>query len=78
MIHFKGEVQFHKIQTEMEHLKRATKMQHVRDDVCSNKGSPIISHQNVQSLRNKKDNLKILLDYCVHNRRTWFHRTLVI
>jgi hypothetical protein len=27
----RGEVQFHKIQTEMEHLQRDTKMQHVRD-----------------------------------------------
>ena len=38
-------------------------MQHVRDDVCSNKGSPKIFHQNVQSVRNEKDNLKILLQY---------------
>jgi hypothetical protein len=36
-------------------------MQHVKGDVSFNKGSLKIFHQNVQSLRNKKVNLKILL-----------------
>jgi hypothetical protein len=39
MIYLTGKVQFHKIQTEMKHLERDTKMQHVRDDTHSNKHS---------------------------------------
>jgi hypothetical protein len=62
MQHIKGEVNGLKARTEMEHLNSNTIKQYHRDDIHSNKSSLNFFHQNIQSLRNKKVNLKILLN----------------
>jgi len=55
MKYLKGEVKRPRIVTEMEHLNGDTKIQHLWDDTCFNKGSLKIFHQNVQSLRNERN-----------------------
>ena len=55
MKYLKGEVKCSRIVTEMEYLNRDTKIHCLRDDICFNKGSLKIFHQNVQSLRNESD-----------------------
>ena len=53
--YLKGEVKFPRILTEMEHLNRDTKIQHLRDDICFNEGSLKMFHQNVESLRSERN-----------------------
>jgi hypothetical protein len=55
MKYLKGEVICPRIVIEMEHLNRDTKIQHLWDYICFNKGSLKIFHQNVQSLRNERN-----------------------
>jgi len=45
--YLKGEVKCPRIVTEMEHLNGDMKMQLLWDDICFNKGSLTIFHQNV-------------------------------
>lgn len=47
MKYLKGEVKCSRIVTEIEHLNRDTKIQHLRDDICFNKSSLKIFNHNV-------------------------------
>jgi hypothetical protein len=56
------EVQCPKTKAEIEHLTRENKFQQRRDDTSKNKWPLRIFHQTIQSLRNKKTNLEVLLN----------------
>ena len=53
--YLKGDVKCPRIVTEMEHLNRDMKLQLLWGDICFNKGSLKIFHQNVRSLRNERN-----------------------